>query len=60
MFYESDPGETELAEPQPAEQSARVAAESTGPSEPPFSEEDPNKAGIRIDLSGISSNNKEQ
>ena len=60
VFYESDPGETELAEPQPAEQGARVAAESTGPSEPPFSEEDPNKAGIRIDLSGISSNNKEQ
>ena len=62
-----DPGETELAEPQPAEQggepgewSERVAGEGTGPSGPPFSEEDPNKAGIRIDLSGISSNNKEQ
>ena len=67
VFYESDPGETELAEPQPAEQGdepaelgERVASEGTGPSEPPFSEEDPNKAGIRIDLSGISNNNKEQ
>jgi hypothetical protein len=66
VFYESDPGETELAEPQPAEQGdepaergERVAVEGTGPSERPISE-DPNKAGIRIDLSGISSNNKEQ
>lgn len=67
VFYESDPGETELAEPQPADQGGepaergeRVAVEGTGPSEPPFSEEDPNKAGIRIDLSGISNNNKER
>ena len=67
VFYESDPDETELAEPQPAEQggepakwSEQVAGEGTGPSGPPFSEEDPNKAGIRIDLSGISNNNKEQ
>ena len=67
VFYESDPGETELAGPQPAaqggepaEQGEQVAAEGTSPPEQPFSEEDPNKAGIRIDLSGISSNNKEQ
>lgn len=67
VFYEPDPGETEFAEPQlpergdePAEPGERVAVEDTGPSEPPFSEEDPNKAGIRIDLSGISNNNKEQ
>jgi hypothetical protein len=60
VFYESDPGETELAKPQSAELGERVAAEGTGPSEPSLSEEDPNKAGIRIDLSGISNNNKEQ
>lgn len=67
VFYEPDPGATELAEPQlgeqggePADRGERVAAEGTGPSEPPFSEEDPNNAGIRIDLSGISNNNKEQ
>ena len=34
-------------------------AESGGPSEPPFSDEDPNRASIRIDLSGIGSHNNE-
>ena len=67
VFYESDPGETELAAPQPAEevgesvqQGEQVASGDSGPSEQPFSEEDPNKAGIRVDLSGISNNNNKE
>ncbi|MDF1600322.1 TraH family protein [Mesorhizobium sp. YIM 152430] len=67
VFYESDPDETELAAPQPAEQEGesvrqgeQVASGVSEPSEQPISEEDPNKAGIRIDLSGISNNSKEQ
>ena len=66
VFYEEDPGATELDAPQPAEQEGasvqqgkHVASGDGSPSERPFSEEDPNKAGIRIDLSGISSNNTE-
>jgi hypothetical protein len=62
VFYEPDPGET----PQPAQQGGEAmepgeytATDDSSPSERPFSEEDPNKAGIRIDLSGISSNNTE-
>ncbi len=67
IFYEPDPGETDLAtrraagrEGEDAEQGAQVAAGGNGQSAQPFSEEDPNRAGIRIDLSGISNNNKEQ
>ncbi len=60
VFYEPDPAGVDLATPEGGEmdgpvegQGVSVAAESETPSEPPFSEEDPNKAGIRIDLSGI-------
>lgn len=66
IFYEADPGETDLAthpaagrEGENADQGAQVAG-GNGQSAQPFSEEDPNRAGIRIDLTGISSNNKEQ
>lgn len=67
VFYQSDPAETELAEPQPAERGGEAteqgevtATDDSSPSEPRFFEDDPNKAGIRIDLSGISNNNREQ
>lgn len=65
VFYADDPDEGKDIEPgavgvQPAEgeQVADNEAEE-GPSEPPFKDEDPNKASIRIDLSGIKAHNAE-
>lgn len=65
MFYADDPNvelmtperSTAQAEPGTAE-AAQVEAEA-GPSEPPFSDQDPNSASIRIDLSGIGAHNRE-
>lgn len=66
IFYEPDPGGTDLGTPPAAgregedvEQGARVAAGGDAQSAQPFSEEDPNKASIRIDLSGIKENSRE-
>ncbi|KKB07173.1 conjugal transfer protein TraH [Devosia geojensis] len=66
VFYETDPGGTDLAtrpaagrKGENAEQDAQVAAGGNAQSAQPVSEEDPNKAGIRIDLSGIRENSKE-
>ncbi|WP_404406877.1 conjugal transfer protein TraH [Pelagibacterium halotolerans] len=60
VFYELDPTVSELATPATGGgptgtegQSGQVAADAGEPSEPPYSEEDPFKADIRIDLSGI-------
>lgn len=65
VFYADDPEDVKVAEPKAAEaqeadgeQSAETEA-GEGPSEPPFKDEDPNKASIRIDLSGIKSHNTE-
>ena len=65
VFYADDPEDVKVAEPEAAEaqeadgeQSAETEA-GEGPSEPPFKDEDPNKASIRIDLSGIKSHNTE-
>lgn len=65
VFYADDPEDVKVAEPKAAEvqeaegeQSAETEA-GEGASEPPFKDEDPNKAGIRIDLSGIKSHNTE-
>jgi len=65
VFYADDPEDVKVAEPKAAEaqeadgeQSAGTEA-GEGPSEPPFKDEDPNKASIRIDLSGIKSHNTE-
>ncbi|MBL8580421.1 MAG: conjugal transfer protein TraH [Mesorhizobium sp.] len=66
VFYEPDPGEPGLAthpvagrDSKEAEQGAQAAGGGNGQSAQPFSEEDPNKAGIRIDLSGIKENSRE-
>ena len=54
-----------VAEPKAAEDQAAEGEQSAeaetgeGPSEPPFKDEDPNKASIRIDLSGIKAHNME-
>ncbi|WP_368649938.1 TraH family protein [Brucella intermedia] len=65
VFYADDPEDVKVAEPEAAEvqegdgeQSAETEA-GEGASEPPFKDEDPNKASIRIDLSGIKSHNTE-
>lgn len=65
VFYADDPEDVKVAEPKAAEaqgaegeQSAETEA-GEGASEPPFKDEDPNKASIRIDLSGIKSHNTE-
>lgn len=63
VFYAADPEDVKVAEPKPeeAEQAEGEQAADTGegPSEPPFKDEDPNKASIRIDLSGIRAHNTE-
>lgn len=53
VFSESDPGDVKLAVPASADadRSEAVPAETAGPVRP--APVDPNKAGIRIDLSGI-------
>ncbi|GLS34989.1 conjugal transfer protein TraH [Mesorhizobium tianshanense] len=62
VFTEPDPGDVHIATPKPDEPSTqkedgRAAELEDAPEEglpdPPLSDEDPNKAGIRIDLSGI-------
>lgn len=67
VFYAADPEDVKVAEPKAAEAqegeaesepAAEIAAEE-GASEPPFKDEDPNKASIRIDLSGIKAHNTE-
>lgn len=53
VFSEPDPGDVKLAVPVPADadRNEAAAAETAGPPRP--EPVDPNKAGIRIDLSGI-------
>lgn len=53
IFGEADPGDVKLAVPASAEEdrNATAAPDLAGPARP--QPEDPNKAGIRIDLSGI-------
>lgn len=52
VFGEPDPGDVKLATPKPEDKPAEAnpISEPTPPAAPPA---DPNKAGIRIDLSGI-------
>ncbi|ELT51218.1 conjugal transfer protein TraH [Brucella intermedia] len=67
IFYAEDPGDVEVATPNA---SATQTGASTGgdadatpdtvPSEPPSSEQDPNSASMRIDLSGVSAHNREE
>jgi hypothetical protein len=66
VFYAQDPTEVDVATPPrstdqvEAEESGSVeAAESGGASELPYSDEDPNRASIRIDLTGIRTHNNE-
>ncbi|WP_041699251.1 TraH family protein [Allorhizobium ampelinum] len=64
IFYAEDPGDVKLAEPKATESqetgvSSAEATSDEGPSEPPFKSEDPNKASMRIDLSGIKAHNSE-
>ncbi|MHB2268104.1 TraH family protein [Pseudaminobacter salicylatoxidans] len=65
VFYADDPEDVKVAEPEAAEAQEAEGEQSAetevgeGPSEPPFKDEDPNKASIRIDLSGIKSHNTE-
>lgn len=69
VFYADDPGDVKVAEPktgdgeqiagEQAADSNETAEAGEGPSEPPFKDEDPNKASIRIDLSGIKAHNME-
>ena len=65
VFYADDPEDVKVAEPKAAEAQEAEGEQSAetetgeGPSEPPFTDEDPNKASIRIDLSGIKSHNTE-
>lgn len=66
VFDAEDPAEVDVATPPrstdqvEAEESGSVeTAESGGPSELPYSDEDPNRASIRIDLSGIRAHNNE-
>lgn len=63
VFYAADPEDVKVAEPSAAEARAAEGEQSAeaeaGPSEPPFKDEDPNKASIRIDLSGIKAHNME-
>ena len=66
VFYADDPAEVDVGTPAPPSDQAEVGqgdtaetGESGGPSEPPFSDEDPNRASIRIDLSGIRAQNDE-
>ena len=66
IFYEPDPGGTDFATQPPAgregedvEQGAQESTGRNGQLVQPFSVEDPNKAGIRIDLSGIKGNSME-
>ena len=56
IFSEPDPGEVKLAVPTPAEEDRKgtAARDPAGPARP--EPEDPNRAGIRIDLSGIGGN----
>lgn len=66
VFYAEDPGDVEVATPERATTQPEAsadgeldAAHDTGPSEPPFSDQDPNSASMRIDLSGVSAHNRE-
>ena len=65
VFYADDPEDVKVAEPNVAEdqeaegEKSAEAEAGEGPSEPPFKDEDPNKASIRIDLSGIKAHNME-
>ena len=65
IFYAEDPGDVDVATPsrsatpvEAADGDLSAQAEA-GPSEPPFSDQDPNSASIRIDLSGIRNHNQE-
>ncbi|MDF1600346.1 conjugal transfer protein TraH [Mesorhizobium sp. YIM 152430] len=65
VFYADDPGDVEVATPSRSttpvetEVGGSPAQAEAGPSEPPFSDQDPNAASIRIDLSGIRAHNQE-
>lgn len=66
VFYAQDPGNMDVTTPEHSttqvEGSPRGAGstpELQGPFEPHFSDQDPNSATIRIDLSGISAHNSE-
>ena len=65
VFYADDPEDVKVAEPNVAEdqeaegEKSAEAEAGEGPSEPPVKDEDPNKASIRIDLSGIKAHNME-
>lgn len=66
IFYAEDPGNVEVATPDRSTTQAEAssggepdAAPDRGPSEPPFSDQDPNSASMRIDLSGVSAHNRE-
>ncbi|GGA64046.1 conjugal transfer protein TraH [Pelagibacterium lentulum] len=66
IFYAEDPGAVDVAAPgrSTVEIEASVGANTGpgpegGPSEPQFIDQDPNSAGIRIDLSGIRAHNQE-
>lgn len=65
IFYAEDPEvevmapERSTAQAEPGTGDAAQAEAEAGPSEPPFSYQDPNSASIRIDLSGIRVHNQE-
>lgn len=65
VFYVDDPDvevmtpERSTVEGEPGTGASAQAEAEAGPSEPPFSDQDPNSAPIRIDLSGIGARNRE-
>jgi hypothetical protein len=66
IFYAEDPADVDVATPAPpadqieaGQRDTVETGESGGLSEPPFSDEDPNRASIRIDLTGIRAHNNE-
>lgn len=65
VFYAEDPAEVDVATPAPptdqveAGHGDSVETGESGLSETPFSDEDPNRASIRIDLTGIRAHNNE-
>jgi hypothetical protein len=65
IFYAEDPGQVDVAVPARSATQGDVEPDGiptqaeAGPSEPPFSDQDPNSASIRIDLSGIRAHNQE-
>jgi hypothetical protein len=65
VFYAEDPGQVDVAVPARSATQGDVEPDGiptqaeAGTSEPPFSDQDPNSASIRIDLSGVRAHNQE-